>query len=165
MRCIDEACAPLAQATEACMDSIECVAGTECIALSCTPVGALDQPCTSIGECDDGLICDAETCVDAVMVRFCHCIFFNNGATDASLTLTLDGFEYPPVLSDTCSQCVAFPAGKELDYLITVAGNAMDWTGNYTPGGEQDAVLLLDAAGPASGASPCTEDLTGLCSN
>jgi hypothetical protein len=148
------------------MDSVECIAGTECVGQACTPVGALDQPCTSVGMCDEGLICDDTLkCVDAVMVRFCHCIFFNNGATDASLTLTLDGYEYPPVLSDTCSECVAFPAGKELSYLITVAGSTTDWSGNYTPGGEMDAVLLVDAGGPASAASPCSTDLTGLCTN
>lgn len=163
MRCLDQACAPLAQATEACRDDVECVDGTECLGQACTPVGGLNQACASLNMCDDTLICKAQACVESVMVRFCHCIFFNNGATDASLTLTLYGYEFPPVLSETCSECVAFPKDTELDYLIEVAGDAKTWTGNYTPGGEEDGLLIVDAGGPAAYAAPCDMDLAGLC--
>ena len=125
--------------------------------------GGEGEPCGPGGTCDDGLACQDSTCVEAVQVRFCHCMFLDDGQTDLFLTMNLGPASLGPIASETCTPCEPFATDTVHSFTITTTDDEVLDNGTFTFEGSGDRLILHDATGSLMGRMGCNEPVGDFC--
>lgn len=151
-------------AGDACGPSLLCRSDLTCVESRCTAGGAKGAPCLPGDVCNDGLGCVLAKCVEAVSVRFCHCIYANGGANTLSISLELGTYTLGPVDTGSCSPCQAIPSGTTpiRAFIQTPAGTTL-FDGNFTPDPANPIVAFVtDVSGTHVIAARC-DSVGNIC--